>query len=58
MITNDTADAVAGAAIRLYHRELKDAVRAIQYETNVELWIDGPEPTLDSRSSNTKDEEQ
>ena len=44
MATNETAEAVAAAALELCQPGLENATRAIQYETNLELWFEGPQP--------------
>ena len=44
MVTNETAEAVAAAALVLCPADLENATRAVQYETDLQLWFEGPQP--------------
>ncbi len=44
MVTNETAAAVAAAALVLCPADLEIATRAVQYETDLQLWFEGPQP--------------
>jgi S1-C subfamily serine protease/uncharacterized protein len=44
MVTNENADAIANAAITLCRPELRNAARALDYESDVSGWSEGPQP--------------
>lgn len=44
MVTNETAEAVAAAALVLCPADLENATLAVDYETDLQLWFDGPQP--------------
>jgi S1-C subfamily serine protease len=44
MVTAETAEAVAAAALQLCRTELRNAARAMAYTTDLKFWSEGPQP--------------
>jgi uncharacterized protein YecT (DUF1311 family) len=44
IIANETAEAVAAAAVQLCDEELRNAARASDYYTSIQLWFEGLQP--------------